>query len=122
MLKILKTPLNQEGRKPSGKDDKLSFNQPYQQKAYPKYNRVKKKFPPFFRKRLTEAEDQIALNPLIGEEKSGDLKGIRVYKFKLFDQQILLAYQINEDKKEVVFIAVGGHENFYRDLKQYLNN
>ncbi|TRZ53085.1 type II toxin-antitoxin system RelE/ParE family toxin, partial [bacterium] len=41
--------------------------------------------------------------------------------FKLFDQQTLLAYQINEDKKEVVFIAVGGHENFYRDLKQYLN-
>lgn len=96
--------------------------QPYQQKAYPRYNRVKKKFPPIFRQKLTEAEDAIALNPLIGEEKIGDLVGIRVYKFKLFDQQILLAYQIDESKKEVIFTAVGGHENFYRDLKQYLNN
>jgi len=121
LLKILKMPSNQEGLSRSGKDDKLSLNQPYQQKAYPKYNRVKKKFPPLFRKKLTEAEDVIALNPVIGEEKAGDLKGIRVHKFKLFDQQTLLAYQINEDKKEVVFIAVGGHENFYRDLKQYLN-
>jgi len=83
----------------------LSLSQPYQQKAYPKYNRTKKKFSLFFRKRLIEAEDVIALNPLIGEEKAGDLKGIRVHKFKLFDQQILLAYQINEDKKEVVFAA-----------------
>ncbi len=114
-------PLNPEGLKPSGKDNKLSLNQPYQQKAYPKYNRIKKKFPPFFRKKLTEAEDAIALNPLIGEEKAGDLKGIRVHKFKLFDQQVLLAYQVDDGKKEVIFVAVGGHENFYRDLKQYLS-
>ena len=114
-------PLNQEGLNRHGKNDKLSINQPYQQKAYPKYNRVKKKFPPFFRKKLTEAEDAIALNPLIGEEKAGDLKGIRVHKFKLFDQQVLLAYQVDDGKKEVIFAAVGGHENFYRDLKQYLD-
>lgn len=121
MLKILKLLSNQEGLSRPGKDDKLSLNQPYQQKAYPKYNRVKKKFPSLFRKKLTEAENIIAFDPLIGEEKAGDLKGIRVYKFKLFDQQILLAYQADEDKKEVIFAAVGGHENFYRDLKQYLN-
>ena len=114
-------PSNQEGLKPFGRDDKLSLSQPYQQKAYPKYNHTKKKLPPFFRKKLTEAEEVIALNPLIGEEKAGDLKGIRVYKFKLFDQQILLAYQVDENKKEVIFAAVGGHENFYRDLKRYLN-
>ena len=114
-------PLNQEGLNRHGKNDKLSINQPYQQKAYPKYNRVKKKFPPFFRKKLTGAEDAIALNPLIGEEKAGDLKGIRVHKFKLFDQQVLLAYQVDDGKKEVIFAAVGGHENFYRDLKQYLD-
>ncbi len=113
-------PSSQENLSRSGKGDKLSFGQPYQQKAYPRYNRIKKKFPPFFRKKLTEAEDVIALNPSIGEEKVGDLEGIRVYKFKLFDQQILLAYQVDENKKEVIFAAAGGHENFYRDLKQYL--
>jgi mRNA-degrading endonuclease RelE of RelBE toxin-antitoxin system len=73
-----------------------------------------------FRKKLNETEDEIAVNPSLGEEKRRDLKGIRVYKFKVFDQQILLAYQVDKDKKEVIFVAVGGHENFYRDLKQYL--
>lgn len=72
------------------------------------------------RKKLNEAEDEIAINPSLGEEKRGDLKGIRVYKFKAFDQQILLAYQVDKDKKKIVFAAVGGHENFYKDLKQYL--
>ena len=92
----------------------------YRQSAYPRYNRVKKNFPPLFRKKLNEIEDKIATSPSLGEEKKVDLRGIRVYKFKLFDQQILLAYQIDEDKKEVIFTAVGGHENFYRDLKEYL--
>jgi len=92
----------------------------YRQSAYPRYNRVKKNFPPLFRKKLNEIEDKIAINPLLGEEKTIDLKGIRVHKFKLLDQQILLAYQVDEDKKEVIFVAVGGHENFYRDLKRYL--
>jgi mRNA-degrading endonuclease RelE of RelBE toxin-antitoxin system len=92
----------------------------YKQSAYPKYNRIKKKFPLLFRKKLNNIEDNIARNPLIGEEKKIDIKGIRVHKFKLLDQQILLAYQVDEDKKEVIFVAVGGHENFYRDLKRYL--
>lgn len=86
---------------------------PYRQKAYPRYNRIKKKFPPLLRNKLNEAEDRIAAEPLLGEEKTGDLKGIRVYKFKVFDQHILLAYQLNRDKKEIIFVAVGGHENFY---------
>ncbi len=92
----------------------------YKQSAYPKYNRIKEKFPLLFRKKLNDIEDSIANNPLIGEEKRIDIKGIRVHKFRLLDQQILLAYQVNEDKKEVIFVAVGGHENFYRDLKNYL--
>jgi len=97
----------------------LNLSQPYEQKAYPRYNHTKKKFPPLFRKKLNEAEDEIAVNLFIGEEKTGDLKGIRVYKFKLFDQEILLAYQMDTYRKAVMFIAVGGHENFYRDLKRY---
>lgn len=98
----------------------MNASPPYQQNAYSRYNRLKKRFPPLIRKKLSEAEDQIAANPSIGEEKSGDLKGIRVYKFKVFDQEILLAYQVDKYKKEVIFAAAGGHENFYRDLKGYL--
>ena len=92
----------------------------YHQNAYPKYNRQKKKYPPIFREKLNEAEDQVALSPEIGEEKTGELKGIRVYKFKILDLLILLAYQVNKEEQEVIFVAVGGHENFYKDLKQYL--
>lgn len=99
----------------------MNYSQPYQQKAYPKYNRIKKKFPPLFREKLNEAEDKISIAPFTGEQKTGPLKGIRVYKFKPFDQEILLAYEVDKNKREVVFVAVGGHENFYKDLKQYLN-
>ena len=97
----------------------MNYNPLYKQRAYPKYNRIKKKFPPFFKKKLNEVEDKIAIDPLLGEEKTGDLKGIRVYKFKLFDQEILLAYEVDKHRNRVVFVAVGGHENFYRDLKRY---
>ena len=98
----------------------VSSQHAYQQKAYPKYNRIKKKFPTLFREKLNEAEDRISIDPSIGEQKTGPLQGIRVYKFKPFDQEILLAYEVDKNKKEVVFVAVGGHENFYKDLKQYL--
>ena len=98
----------------------MNFIRPYQQKAYPKYNRVKKKFPPLFKEKLNEAEDKVAINLSIGEQKTGGLKGIRVYKFKPFDQEILLACEVDKNNKEIIFVAVGGHENFYKDLKQYL--
>lgn len=96
------------------------MSKPYSQSAYPKYNRLKKKYPPHFIKKLNEAEDEIAFNPLIGEEKTGALKGVHVYKFKVLDLIVLLAYQVNQKEKEVIFAAVGGHENFYRELQQYL--
>ena len=99
----------------------MSPAQPCKQSAYPKYNRIKKKFPDVLRKELNKAEDQVARDPSIGEEKKRDLKGIHVYKFKVLDQQILLAYRVNKNKREVIFVACGGHENFYRDLKEYLN-
>ncbi|MDA3792348.1 MAG: type II toxin-antitoxin system RelE/ParE family toxin, partial [Elusimicrobia bacterium] len=92
----------------------------YKQKAYPKYNRVKKKFPEVFRKEINNAEDKIANNPQLGKEKSGDRKDIKVFKFRVMGQQNLLAYQVNNKKKEIIFISIGGHENFYRDLKKYL--
>lgn len=96
------------------------MDKPYRQSAYPKYNRLKKKLPPYFIQRLNEAEQEVAFNPRIGEEKSGSLKGIRVCKFKVLDLLVLLAYQVNGKEKEVIFAAVGGHENFYRELEQYL--
>jgi len=98
----------------------LTKSEPYAQLAYPKYNKIKKKMPSLLIKSINKAENEVAKNPSIGTQKHGDLKGIHVYKVKPIDQELLLAYEVNDKKREVIFIAVGGHENFYRDLKQYL--
>jgi len=63
---------------------------------------------------------RIAENPSIGEEKKGDLRGVFVHKFKLKTTQWLLAYRKVGGDLELVMI--GPHENYYRDLKQYLKD
>ncbi len=63
---------------------------------------------------------KIAHNPAIGEEKKGDLRGVFIHKFKLKTTQYLPAYRKVGNDLELVMI--GPHENYYRDLKQYLKN
>ena len=58
----------------------------------------------------------IADKPLIGERKTGDLKGVYVYKFSMTKQQILLAYTYKKDT--LILLAFGSRENFYRNLKK----
>ncbi|WP_223296707.1 type II toxin-antitoxin system RelE/ParE family toxin [Thiorhodovibrio frisius] len=41
---------------------------------------------------------------------------MRVYKFDCVNQPFLLAYLSSEATR--IFIAIGPHENFYRDLKR----
>jgi len=80
-------------------------------------NKVKK-----FSKQEKEILDgeirKIAENPLMGEEKKGDLKGIFVYKFKVKTLQYLLSYRMI--KKDIELIMIGPHENYYKALKSYL--
>ena len=57
----------------------------------------------------------VLADPAVGQEKKGDLAGVFVYKFDCVNQQFLLAYQSNASKR--VLLALGPHENFYRDLK-----
>lgn len=61
---------------------------------------------------------RIADDPTVGEEKKGDLKGVFIHKFKLRNTQYLLAYRWSGRDLELVMI--GPHENYYRNLKQYL--
>lgn len=68
-------------------------------------------------KDLNEAIQSIVKNPNIGEKKLGDLSEVWVYKFKMIKQQYLLAYQW--DPKKRILLALGVHENFYRDLKKH---
>lgn len=53
--------------------------------------------------------------------KAGDLSGIYVYKYKHNVQQILLAYQFIQKEELIILVALGCHENFYRDLKRIIN-
>jgi mRNA interferase RelE/StbE len=63
---------------------------------------------------------KISQNPSLGEEKKGDLAGVFVHKFKINTMQYLLAYRKVSQDPELVMI--GPHENYYRDLKQYLKS
>ena len=54
---------------------------------------------------------------MIGQEKRGELKGIRVHKFHIGKQLYLLAYEIEADILKLIMI--GSHENYYRDLSKY---
>lgn len=56
----------------------------------------------------------------IGSEKKGDLRGVYVHKFKIQTVQYLLAYRFIGNVLELIII--GPHENYYRDLKNYLKS
>jgi mRNA-degrading endonuclease RelE of RelBE toxin-antitoxin system len=85
------------------------------------FDRIAKKLHSKDKKVLDEAVKEIAINPFVGEEKRGDLIGVFVHKFKLNNQDTLLAYKLQPDKQhptEFVLMSVGPHENFYTQLKR----
>jgi mRNA-degrading endonuclease RelE of RelBE toxin-antitoxin system len=65
---------------------------------------------------VNDAIRDIVKNPKVGQEKKGDLSGVFVYKFKIHHQEMLLAYEWNTSER--LLLALGTHENFYRDLKR----
>ena len=82
----------------------------------PAFKKAYKKLHEQEKEKVNTAIRAIILNPNIGEEKKGDLAGVYVYKFKIHHQEFLLAYEW--DPKERLLLALGVHENFYRDLKK----
>ena len=64
------------------------------------------------------AIQDVMMNPLIGTQKRGDLSDVRVYKFQMVNQLTLLAYSYEEGHLVLTFMALGPHENFYRNLKR----
>ncbi len=53
----------------------------------------------------------------MGQQKKGDLSYLCVYKFKMVKQLTLLGYSYEKDTLTLELIALGPHENFYRDVK-----
>ena len=65
--------------------------------------------------------DQLLLDPYFGEPKTGDLSG--VYCCDVFHNKTNyeLAYTIiEEDDETVVVVLAGTRENFYEELKRYM--
>ena len=82
----------------------------------PAFKKVYKKLLSTHKSIVNEAVRTIVNNPKVGEEKKGDLGGVYVYKFKINHQEFLLAYEWDPALR--VLLALGVHENFYRDLKK----
>lgn len=85
----------------------------------PLFARQKKKLKKNQIKKLDDAIRTIMADPEIGTAKSGDLQGVQVYKYKIGNNLILLAYEVNETT--LYLYAFGSHQNFYRELSKYLH-
>jgi mRNA interferase RelE/StbE len=70
-------------------------------------------------KALDDAVRKIIEAPEIGQLKSGDLRGVRVYKFRSMKTWTLLAYEVSDNT--LFLYTFGTHENFYRALKKYVH-
>ncbi len=57
-------------------------------------------------------------SPNIGEQKKGNLAFLRVHKFKMNKQLTLLGYSFDDGSLVLELMALGSHENFYRDIKR----
>ncbi len=86
----------------------------------PTFAKQKKKLKKNQVKKLDEAIKTIMVNPEIGDFKKGDLQGIRVYNYKIGNNLILVAYEI--EGSTLYLYSFGSHQNFYRELSKYLRH
>ncbi|RJQ42128.1 MAG: type II toxin-antitoxin system RelE/ParE family toxin [Nitrospiraceae bacterium] len=84
----------------------------------PPFKKFVKKQSRAFQLAIEDEVEGVINNPDAGEAKKGDLSGLRVHKFKFQRQEYLIAYKT--EGHTIVFYMIGTHENFYRELKQYL--
>ena len=67
---------------------------------------------------LDEAVKVLVSDPDAGIQKNGDLAYLRVYKFKMVKQEMLLGYSYEDGSIVLELMNLGTHENFYRDMKR----
>lgn len=84
----------------------------------PTFKKAVKKLKPNQKKTLDNAVKKLINDPSLGDQKKGDLAFLRVYKFKMNKQLNLLGYSFDGGTLILELIALGTHENFYRDIKR----
>ncbi|WP_028582030.1 type II toxin-antitoxin system RelE/ParE family toxin [Desulfogranum japonicum] len=83
----------------------------------PTFKKAVKKLQQNQKKDLDKAVNELIENPLLGVQKKGDLTFLRVYKCKMNKQLTLLGYSYEDGTVTLELMALGTHENFYRDIK-----
>lgn len=74
------------------------------------------------KKAFQNAIDDILTDPYTGTLKAGDLAGVYCYDIYFNKVYYELAYTIIEKyNKTIVIVLAGTRENFYEQLKRYLN-
>lgn len=61
--------------------------------------------------------EKIIADPLVGEQKKGDLKHLRIHKFKIKTQEWLLGYNWNNNELIIHLLQLGSHENYYQEAR-----
>lgn len=84
----------------------------------PTFKKSVKKLKPSQKKELDTAVKAVMVKPALGEQKKGDLAFLRVYKFKMNKKLTLLGYSFDDGTLTLELMALGSHENFYRDIKR----
>jgi mRNA-degrading endonuclease RelE of RelBE toxin-antitoxin system len=83
----------------------------------PTFKKAVKKLHQNQKKDLDKAVKALIEDPLLRDRKKGDLSFLRVYKFKMNKQLTLLGYSYQGGTVTLELMALGSHENFYRDIK-----
>ncbi|WP_419810340.1 type II toxin-antitoxin system RelE/ParE family toxin [Bacterioplanoides sp.] len=84
----------------------------------PTFKKAVKKLKPNQKQDLDAAVRELLADPTLGEQKKGNLSFLRVYKFKMVKQLTLLGYSFDDGELVLELIALGSHENFYRDIQR----
>ena len=84
----------------------------------PTFKKAVKKLKPSHKKELDTAIKAVMAKPTVGEQKKGALAFLGVHKFKMNKQMTLLGYSFNDGTLTLELMALGSHENFYRDVKR----
>lgn len=84
----------------------------------PTFKKAVKKLKANQKAELDAAVKELIQAPTQGEQKKGDLSFLRVYKFKMNKQLTLLGYSYYDGTLTLELMALGSHENFYRDIKR----
>jgi mRNA-degrading endonuclease RelE of RelBE toxin-antitoxin system len=85
----------------------------------PSFKKAVKKLHKNQKKALDDAIRELMKDPYLGEQKKGDLSFLRVHKFKMVKQLTLLGYSYEDGTVTLELMALGSHENFYRDVKRF---